>query len=147
MDIIKMHDRALETTTAIVANIAPRQLGLPTPCAQFDVKALLDHMIEGNHLFVTIAPGRKTPSYPRRVTRGRRAADAVSRVGPWRGSVDNLETRHQRVRRMRATKNASLSSRASSRACCRALTERSLRARRQTRELPASVPRQEATTP
>ncbi len=57
MDIIKLHDRALEATTAIVANVDPGQFGAPTPCDDFDVRALLNHMIGGNYRFVKIAAG------------------------------------------------------------------------------------------
>jgi uncharacterized protein (TIGR03086 family) len=65
MDVIKLHDRALEATEAIVAKVAPDQLGEPTPCSDFDVRALLNHMIGGNYRFVRIArgePGEAAPS-------------------------------------------------------------------------------------
>ena len=58
MDIIKLHDRALDATTTIVANVATSQFGAPTPCVEFDVRALLNHMIGGNYRFVKIARGR-----------------------------------------------------------------------------------------
>jgi uncharacterized protein (TIGR03086 family) len=64
MDLIKLHDRALEAATAIVANVERAQFGLPTPCAEFDVRALLNHMIGGNHRFVAIAQGEPGSSVP-----------------------------------------------------------------------------------
>jgi uncharacterized protein (TIGR03086 family) len=64
MDLIKLHDRALEAATAMVANVDRSQFGLPTPCAEFDVKALLNHMIGGNHRFVAIARGEPGSSVP-----------------------------------------------------------------------------------
>ena len=64
MDITKLHDRALEATTSIVANIDQSQFGAPTPCAEFDVRALLDHMIGGNFLFVKVAQGERGTSVP-----------------------------------------------------------------------------------
>jgi uncharacterized protein (TIGR03086 family) len=65
MDIIKLHDRALEATTALVAGVKAEQFSLPTPCAELDVRALLNHLIGGNFRFVKIAhgePGEAVPS-------------------------------------------------------------------------------------
>ena len=64
MDIVKLHDRALEATTAIVAEVKAGQLGAPTPCADFDVRALLNHMIGGNYRFVTMAAGEPGSAVP-----------------------------------------------------------------------------------
>ncbi len=64
MDIIKLHDRALEATTTIVANVAAGQFGAPTPCVEFDVRALLNHMIGGNYRFVKIAEGERGEAIP-----------------------------------------------------------------------------------
>ena len=57
MDIIELHDRALDATTAIVANIDAAHLANPTPCAEFDVRALLGHLIGGNHMFAALTDG------------------------------------------------------------------------------------------
>lgn len=65
MDIIALHDRALAVTTALVANVNTEQLADPTPCADFDVRALLNHLVGGNYRFVKIAqgePGEAVPS-------------------------------------------------------------------------------------
>jgi uncharacterized protein (TIGR03086 family) len=64
MDLEKAHDHALETTAAIVANVRPEQLALPTPCAEFDVRTLLRHMIAGNERFAAVARGEAIDSYP-----------------------------------------------------------------------------------
>jgi uncharacterized protein (TIGR03086 family) len=88
MDVIKLHDRALEATTSIVANVGTSQFGMRTPCAELDVLALLNHMIGGNFLFVAAANGE--PPEPASATadfvRGealasyRKSADAVSKA-------------------------------------------------------------------
>jgi uncharacterized protein (TIGR03086 family) len=88
MDIIKLHDRALEATTTVVANVDASQFGAPTPCAEFDVRGLLNHMIVGNHRFVKIAHGEPLESVPTTgdfvrndaLTSYRDSADAVSRA-------------------------------------------------------------------
>jgi uncharacterized protein (TIGR03086 family) len=64
MDLIKLHDRALEATTSIVANVDTSQFGAPTPCPEFDVRALLNHMIGGNFLFVKVASGEPGEPVP-----------------------------------------------------------------------------------
>jgi uncharacterized protein (TIGR03086 family) len=83
MDAIKMHDRALDATTAIVARVSPKQFGEPTPCADFDVRALLGHMVGGNYTFVEIAKGNiPDPSW--------RSADFVGddHVASYRSSAE-----------------------------------------------------------
>jgi uncharacterized protein (TIGR03086 family) len=41
----QFHRRALAQTETIVAAVAPGQLSLPTPCADYDVRALLSHVV------------------------------------------------------------------------------------------------------
>ena len=44
-------ERAVESTTAILANVDPDLLGNPTPCASWDVRALVNHIVGGMHWF------------------------------------------------------------------------------------------------
>jgi len=64
MELIKLHDRALEATATIVANVDVAQLGAPTPCVEFDVRGLLNHMVGGNYRFVKIAQGEPGQAVP-----------------------------------------------------------------------------------
>lgn len=57
MDLVEAHDDALAATGEIVAGLDQSQLSLPTPCPEFDVRALLGHLVEGNHRLVAIAHG------------------------------------------------------------------------------------------
>lgn len=64
MDIIALHDRALAATAALVANVNAEQLADPTPCADFDVRTLLNHLVGGNYRFVKIAHGESGETVP-----------------------------------------------------------------------------------
>lgn len=48
MNIPDVHRNALAATGVIVNNITPAQLGAATPCEDFDVAGLLQHLISGN---------------------------------------------------------------------------------------------------
>jgi uncharacterized protein (TIGR03086 family) len=51
MDQIEIFERAVDQTGQIVAAVTPDQLKQPTPCADWDVRALLNHTIAGVHMF------------------------------------------------------------------------------------------------
>ena len=48
MNLPDVHHRALAATGTIVGNIHDDQLDAPTPCEEFDVRGLLQHLISGN---------------------------------------------------------------------------------------------------
>ncbi len=58
MDITKLHRRALEETRRRVAAIGPDDWSRPTPCADWDVAALLNHIVAGNWWAAELARGR-----------------------------------------------------------------------------------------
>jgi uncharacterized protein (TIGR03086 family) len=45
----------------IIAGIAPEQLDAATPCADWDVRALLNHLIGGNRMFLAMARDEPMP--------------------------------------------------------------------------------------
>jgi len=51
------YQRALLATGHIVAGVRPEQLSAPTPCKDWDVRLLLNHIIGGNHMFAELARG------------------------------------------------------------------------------------------
>jgi uncharacterized protein (TIGR03086 family) len=57
MDLLALDRRALELTGGFVHRTDPAQLGLPTPCTGWDVRALLDHVLGNNHLYAAAAAG------------------------------------------------------------------------------------------
>jgi uncharacterized protein (TIGR03086 family) len=56
-DIRSFDRRAVETTTAIVHQVDAGMLELPTPCAGWDLRRLLAHMIGQNYGFAAAARG------------------------------------------------------------------------------------------
>jgi uncharacterized protein (TIGR03086 family) len=52
-----LYRRALEATGHTVAGVRPDQLAASTPCAAWDVRTLLNHVIGGNLTFARIAAG------------------------------------------------------------------------------------------
>lgn len=57
MDPIERIERAAKNTSPIVHGVKESQYGDPTPCSEFDVKALLNHMIGGLEMLRQAASG------------------------------------------------------------------------------------------
>jgi len=53
----EFHQRAMAQTEAIVVAVRPDQLTLPTPCAEYDVRALLSHIVGGLTRIAVIGEG------------------------------------------------------------------------------------------
>ena len=58
MDISQLHRRALEATGRTVSGIDKDQLAEPTPDPEWDVRALLNHVVAGNLWAAELAAGR-----------------------------------------------------------------------------------------
>ncbi|GAC1519541.1 MAG: TIGR03086 family metal-binding protein [Chloroflexota bacterium] len=48
MDTADRYGRALDQTARIAQRVGREHFGLPTPCAEWDVQTLLNHMVAGN---------------------------------------------------------------------------------------------------
>src|SRR5437660_10742235 len=57
MDPVAVFLRAVDQTGRIVAGVQPDQLGLPTPCSDWDVRGLLNHTIGATEMFNRAARG------------------------------------------------------------------------------------------
>jgi len=75
-----LHRRALELASELVATVRPADLGRPTPCAGWDLAALLAHMTGQNHGFAdALRGGTDVAAYA-----------PVPGVAAWPGSVADL---------------------------------------------------------
>src|ERR1700757_1702029 len=57
MDPRQLHRRAIAQTEAVVAAVSPAQLTLPTPCPEYDVRALLSHIVGGLNRIALMGEG------------------------------------------------------------------------------------------
>ena len=61
--LVAPHRRALDAATAVVRGLRADQLDLPSPCAGWDLAALLEHMIGQNHGFAdAVESGADVPA-------------------------------------------------------------------------------------
>ena len=58
MDLLDLDRKTLDVTRAYVAGTRHEQLGLPTLCAEWDVRALLNHVLGNNDLYAAGASGQ-----------------------------------------------------------------------------------------
>ncbi|RJQ72963.1 TIGR03086 family protein [Pseudonocardiaceae bacterium YIM PH 21723] len=59
--IYELHSRATAAVAPIVQEVSPADLDLPTPCAGWNLAALLAHMIGQNHGFAVAVTGDAPP--------------------------------------------------------------------------------------
>jgi uncharacterized protein (TIGR03086 family) len=74
-------ERALDQTGTVIARIRPDQVGSPTPCTEFDVRALVNHIVFDVQLFTA------------GVNEAERPAPGADLVGDdWMGAYDSART-------------------------------------------------------
>jgi uncharacterized protein (TIGR03086 family) len=56
-DLVELHRQALAAVRPVVAGLGPDQLAGPTPCAGWDVRTLLNHLVSGNLWAAELAAG------------------------------------------------------------------------------------------
>jgi uncharacterized protein (TIGR03083 family) len=60
---VALLSRALDQTGAVIARVRPEQAALPTPCRSWDVRALVNHVVDEAHRFAEVASaGKRGPS-------------------------------------------------------------------------------------
>ncbi|HAW09747.1 MAG TPA: TIGR03086 family protein [Chloroflexi bacterium] len=94
-------DAALDQMALVIAGTRPDQLALATPCTDWDVRALLRHMVGGPHLFAAMAQGQKVdPTAPQPDRLGDR--DPAAALGDARGALETALRQHpERAARLR----------------------------------------------
>ena len=53
---------AFASTRSVMLNVTPAQYGDPTPCASWDVRALINHIVAGSHYFAATARAGEPPA-------------------------------------------------------------------------------------
>lgn len=86
-DLRRLHQRALQLAGAVVARVGPDDLARPTPCAGWDLRALLIHVIGQHHGF---AAAIRDGTAPAAAYAGPADLDHDSLAVRWAGSVDEL---------------------------------------------------------
>ena len=76
--------RALDAVDALIVQVRPDQWSAPTPCPDWNVRALVDHVIGMNRVFAALLAGQTPPPRP--------APDHVDRdpVGAYRQTASTL---------------------------------------------------------
>ena len=76
MNANEHHARAHQVYAAVLAHVTDADLAKPTPCAEWDVAALIDHINAGNAQVVAASPDRSSHAGQarRRCRPGRRRA-------------------------------------------------------------------------
>jgi uncharacterized protein (TIGR03086 family) len=60
-ELVDMLGRTLDQTGGVIATVKPDQAGLPTPCASFDVRELLNHSVYDAKMFAETGQGLPRP--------------------------------------------------------------------------------------
>ena len=66
MDPRPLHRRAIAQTEAVVAAVSPAQFDLSTPCSEYDVRALLSHIVGGLNRVAIVGEGGDALARPAR---------------------------------------------------------------------------------
>ncbi|MBV9253740.1 MAG: TIGR03086 family protein [Actinobacteria bacterium] len=61
MELIDMLENGHASTARILAGVSPDQLGQPTPCSEWDVRGLINHIVGGAFFFAAVAETGKPP--------------------------------------------------------------------------------------
>jgi len=60
--VLDAFTRVIAEVEALIGSVEPGQLGAPTPCSEFEVRALINHLIFENLAHAALADGRTIPA-------------------------------------------------------------------------------------
>jgi uncharacterized protein (TIGR03086 family) len=60
-ELVALLGRTLDQTGEMIADAKPDQAGLPTPCASFDLRELLNHIVYDARMFADTTQGKPRP--------------------------------------------------------------------------------------
>ena len=61
MEPVVLFERATSRALVVMAGVSVARLGAPTPCAEWDVQALIDHMVGGTDYLLSALSGEPSP--------------------------------------------------------------------------------------
>src|SRR5947208_7665929 len=62
MSVLEDFETAVGAAQKVVDGITEEQLSLPSPCSQWDVRAVLNHLVFGNLMHAAMAAGQPPPT-------------------------------------------------------------------------------------
>ena len=62
MSVLEDFETAVGAAQKVVDGITPEQLSLPSPCSQWDVRAVLNHLVFGTLMQAALVAGQTPPS-------------------------------------------------------------------------------------
>ncbi|MGA7054151.1 MAG: TIGR03086 family metal-binding protein [Mycobacterium sp.] len=75
MDPLVAHQRAQDVFGGVLANVSPDRLGAPTPCSEWTIRDLIEHVIYGNeHVGQWAGDPGEPPARPDNIVAAHRAA-------------------------------------------------------------------------
>lgn len=82
MDPLIAHQRAQDAFAAVLANVGPDRLDAPTPCSEWTINDLIEHVLTGNEMVAQAAGHhQQPPARPEGLTEAHRAgADAAQQA-------------------------------------------------------------------
>jgi uncharacterized protein (TIGR03086 family) len=79
VDPLIAHQRAQDAFAGVLANVSPDQFGAPTPCSEWKIHDLIEHVIGGNeHVAPWAGSPEEPPARPDNIVAAHRAAAAAA---------------------------------------------------------------------